>query len=75
MGSVGSTDNSFNHIHQRQCGNLAAVHQGKLPKISAADAWHSWSELLLGLESINELCPKKYSTEGTNDGHCISCRI
>ena len=75
MGSMGSTDYSFIHIHQRQCGYLAVINKGKLPKISGADAWHSRSELLLGLESINELCPKKYSAEGTNDSRCIPRRI
>ena len=70
-----STGHGYHHNHQRQCGYIAVINKGKLPKISSEDSWHSRSELLLGLESINELCPKKYSAEGTNDSRCIPRRI
>jgi hypothetical protein len=75
MGSMDSPDYGFIHSHQRQRGYIATVYKRKLSKISSADTWHSRSELLLGLESINELCPKKYSAEGTNDSRCIPRRI
>ena len=75
MGSMDSTGHGYQHSHQRQCGYIAVIHEGKLPKISSSDPWHSGSKLLLRMESINELRQKKYSAEGTNDGHCISRRI
>ena len=71
MGSMDTTDYSFNHSHQQQCSHIAAVRKRQLPKISSADTWYSRSKLLFRMESIDELCPKKYSAEGTNNGCCI----
>jgi hypothetical protein len=57
MGLVAAIGYSFNNSHKRQHIYIAAVHQGELPKISGADAWHSRSKLLLRMESIIELRP------------------
>ena len=75
MGSMDAFDYSFNHSDKWERGYIASINKRKLPEISSADTWHSRCKLLLRMESINELRPKKYSAEGTNDGRCISCSI